>query len=154
MIPNRTMAIPVFDEVVSAMAFHRREMRFRARLFRNEPMTIALLTDLGDDNPGLSITNGIEYAVGAVLQRWPEINPARLVIVEHYDDRLAHTRASTRARRILETGRENGESFDLVTFDAAIERLREVAVGVRRYEPIWKHTTKTAVEDLIGAHLP
>ncbi|MGH9436518.1 MAG: hypothetical protein ACRD22_01155 [Terriglobia bacterium] len=92
--------------------------------------------------------------VGGVLRRWPEINPARLVVVEHYDDRPARVRASARARRILDIGREQGESFDLVTFDAGIERLREVAAGVRRYEPIWKHTTKTAVEDLIGGYLP
>lgn len=138
-----TMAIPICDEVVSALAWrHRREMRFRARLFRNEPMTIALLTDLGDENPGPSITNGIEYAVGEVLRRWPEIKPARLVTVEHYDDRPARARASTRVRRILDLGREDGESFDFVTFAAGIEALHEVAAGVMRREPIWKHTPR------------
>jgi hypothetical protein len=75
------------DAVLSTPALHGQQMKFRARLYRNEPWTVALLTDLDDQNPGCSITNGIEYAVAAVLDRWPEINPARLVVVEHYDDR-------------------------------------------------------------------
>jgi hypothetical protein len=115
-----------------------------------------LLTDLGDENPGLSITNGIEYAVSAVLKRWPEINSARLVVIEHYDNRPAGALASERVRRVLDIGRENGEPFDLVTFGVGLEalRLRKQANVAQPSRPLWKHISKADVESLVGGSLP
>lgn len=55
------MAHPLHDKILTAISYYQRPMKFRARIFHSEPMTIALLTDLGDENPGLTITNGIEY---------------------------------------------------------------------------------------------
>jgi hypothetical protein len=131
-------------------------MKFRARIFQNEPMTIALLTDLGDKNPGLSITNGIEYAVRAVLKRWPDIPAARLVVMEHYEDRPARAQAPERLRRVLERGRENGQSFDLVTFGIGFEALRSQAqVGIAQpSQPFLKRASKADFERLIGGPLP
>jgi hypothetical protein len=84
--------------------------------------------------------------------------PQRLVIVEHYDDRPARARAAQKFRRVLDIGRENGESFDLVTFDVEMEALRDRSARLwqipREPEPHWKHTTKANVEYLIGGRLP
>jgi hypothetical protein len=148
--------VPVHDEILAATGVNGLGMKFRCRIFDNPPMIIALLTDLDDANPGPSITNSIECAVGVVLRRWPEINPARLVIVEHYDDRPARARVAEKFRRVLDIGRENGESFDLVTFDVELEALRDRSAQLWRSpkEPHWKHTTKANVEYLIGGRLP
>ncbi len=148
------------DVILSTPALHRNEMKFRARIFENPPLTIALLTDLGDENPGCSITNGIESAVATVLERWPDINPARLVIVEHYDDREDIQRLAAKYGRYHAEqsfiGRENGESFDLVTFgqgfEAVLERARRNPG--RAVEPVWKRIPKSEVERLIGEVLP
>jgi hypothetical protein len=149
-------AIPMHDEVLAATGLNGLGMKFRCRIFENPPITIALLTDLDDANPGPSITNSIEHAVGAVLRRWPEIDAARLVIVEHYDDRPTRARVAQKFRRCVDIGRENGESFDLVTFDAEMKALRDQSARLCRSprEPHWKHTTKANVEDLIGGRLP
>lgn len=144
-----------YDAVLSTPALHGREMKFRARIFERPPMMVALLTDLGPENPGCSLTNGIEYAVAAVLQRWPEIPPARLVVVEHYDDRETREQLAARYHRGPLLARENGESFDLVAFGVSLEALREKTLqDWGRVEPDWKRTTKAMVQHLIGEELP
>jgi hypothetical protein len=147
---------PIHDEVLSTPALHRRTMKFRARIYEGQPVIVALLTDLGNDNPGASITNGIGYAVRAVIERWPSLNLARLVVVEHYDDREERKRllAQRRPTHVLDIGREEGETFDFVQascpwseFAAAFDQQRDLKV--RR-----KHATKREIEDLIGGKLP
>jgi hypothetical protein len=147
---------PIHDEILLTPALHRHTMKFRARIYQGQPVIVALLTDLGDDNPGASITNDIEFAVRAVIERWPEINLARLVVVEHYDDREERKRllAQRRSTHVLDVGREHGETFDLVQanclwseFAAAFDQRRKLAVTR-------KHTTKPEIEDLIGGKLP
>ncbi len=148
------------DVILSTPALHRDEMKFRARVFENPPLTIALLTDLGDENPGCSITNGIEYAVAAVLERWPDIDPARLVIVEHYDDREKLRRMAAKYGRYqaepLQRARDHGECFDLVTFGRGFEAVLERAKRNpgRAVEPVWKRIPKAEVERLICEVLP
>ena len=152
-----TIAQPIHDTSIFTPAMHRRPMAFRTRIYENPPFTVALLTDIGDANPGCSITNGIEYAVAAVLEHWPELNPARLVIVEHYDDREKLRQIAAKYRRMVvyeqSIGRENGESFALVGF-----RWRNAPTDWHNLnlpgEPHWKATTKAEVEELIGGALP
>ena len=93
-------------------------------------------------------------------ERWPDINPTRLVIVEHYDDRqtiehLAARYGRYHAERAL-LGRKNGECFDLVTFGAGLEAVRQRARSIipTAVEPQWKHVTKAEVKQLIGGELP
>jgi hypothetical protein len=59
------VTIPVHNKILAATGVNGLGMKFRCRIFENPPMTIALLTDFDDANPGPSITNSIEYAVGA-----------------------------------------------------------------------------------------
>jgi hypothetical protein len=146
-----------YDAVLSTPALHGSQMQFRARVFERPPLTVALLTDLGNENPGCSITNGIEYAVAAVLEKWPDIHPARLVVVEHYDDRERRRQVASRyhgEHTLL--GREHGESFDLVAFGVSLEALGERLRQNSRQSvgPTWKHTTKAMVEQLVGEELP
>jgi hypothetical protein len=135
------LAVPLADYVFTVAARRPREMKFRVRLYENDPWTVALMTDLGDANPGCSLTAAAEYAIPAVQAYWPH-RAARLIFVEHYDDR-PHTRAlAVRHRRPVEMlGRINGESFDLVSLETPTR-------------PRWKRTTKEKVEELIGGRLP
>ncbi len=34
------MVYPLHDEILTTLTYHRRPMKFRARIFSNEPMTI------------------------------------------------------------------------------------------------------------------
>lgn len=147
---------PAYDEVLSTPAFHRRAMKFRARIYEGQPVLVALLTDLDYANPGATITNGIEFAVRAVIERWPSLNLARLVVVEHYDDReeRARLRAKGRSTHVIDIGREEGETFDYVQarcpwseFAAAFDQRRDPDVQ-------WKPATKGEIENLIGGKLP
>jgi hypothetical protein len=96
-------------------------MACRARLFVNEPFYVVIFTDIdGDANPGMSITNGVEYAARAFVEAHPEIPATRAVWIEHYDDRQKRAamlkRYGPAADRMLFAIRdEHGESFDLVT---------------------------------------
>jgi len=126
-----SLAEPTHDEILSTPRY-RLDMKFRVRLFHVHPLTVVLLTELAD-NPGCSITNGIEDARRAVLHRWPELNPARLVLVEHYD---SSSYPPSRRRETIE------ESFDLVTFSP--EDL----------QPRWQRISKRSLEALLGAKLP
>jgi hypothetical protein len=142
------------DEILTAATPYLagRIMTVRARIFKNQytdPMTIALLTDTGDDNPGPSITNGILHAVKAVLERWPDIDPARLVVIEHYDDReKLKTLASKHSRAVSLLGRPDyGESFDLVTFDGGMQAVTRLSLG-QDLEPHWKRIRKDEAQTL------
>ena len=129
-------------------------MLFRCRVFQKESLTVVLLTDLDDRNPGTSITNGIEYAVRTVLERLPELNVARSVIVEHYDDRERNQQYLAKHKRLdpaMTIGREGGESFDFVTFNPPLSLELPT---MTRTEPPWRRTSKGEIEGLIGVKLP
>jgi hypothetical protein len=84
--------------------------RHRVRLYPLSSWTAVIVTDRSERNQCASVTNSIEPLVNTLIQR-ENLNPQRLVVIEHYDD-LAK------------------ESFDLVSF----ERLRD---GLLHY-PSWK----------------
>lgn len=159
----RTIAQPIHDEILSTAALHRNLMQFRVRIFENPPFTVVLLTDLDDANPGCSVTNGIEWAVAAVLEKWRALNRARLVIVEHYDDREKIRRIAAKRYKYLSPesafaaverdyfiGRKNGETFDLVSFGAVNPITKQHEANA----PHWKPSSKAEVEALIGGALP
>ena len=76
----------------------------------------------------------------------------RSILVEHYDDRERNQRYLATHKRLdpaMTTGREKGESFDIVTFDPPIQ---EALPQMARSTPNWKHSTKA--EQLIGGKLP
>jgi hypothetical protein len=82
--------------------------------------TVLVLTDLGDENPGASVTNAVETIVTTAVRRYA-LDPARLTVVEHYHDRwMPELGAGRHARTVAElrdiVGREAGGSFDVVTF--------------------------------------
>ncbi len=122
---TQTLAPPTFDAETTAYygagrGPNRMHMMFRCRIFQNESLTVVLFTDLDDKNPGTSITNGIEYVVRTIFEQLRELNIARSVIVEHYDDRERNQRYLAEHKRLdpaMTRGREEGESFDFVTFN-------------------------------------
>lgn len=93
---------------------------------------VLLLTDLGDENPGASVTNAVETIATAAVRRYA-LDPARLTVVEHYDDRFTREadggpRRHTEAELARLIGRDAGESFDVVTF-GHIPAARTAAVA-------------------------
>ena len=151
------IAVPVHDQVLSTADLHKREMKFRARVFFREPLHVLLLTDIGSDNPGASITNGMEFAVPTALKLWPDLEPARLVVVEHYDYR---SEPNYRPRSFLVADSRAPETFDLVTFDGGIKGLTTARYWVHGMWPHplgevhWKPFSKDQTEKLIGGKLP
>ena len=156
---TQTFAEPTFDAEMTAYygsgrGPNRMHRIFRCRVLQSGSLTVVLLTDLDDRNPGTSITNGIEYAVRAVFERLPELNVARSLIVEHYDDQEANKRYLAKHKRLdpaMTIGRTNGESFDFVTFEPPLQRELPM---MARTEPHWRPTSKHEIESLIGGKLP
>ncbi len=144
---NAPFALQVEDESAIPPQFFREKV-----VTSVDKVAVKAAIQAGEDVPGCSLTT--------VLERWPDINPARLVIVEHYDDREDIQRLAAKYGRYHAEqsfiGRENGESFDLVTFgqgfEAVLERARRNPG--RAVEPVWKRIPKSEVERLIGEVLP
>lgn len=132
---------------------------------------VLLLTDLGDENPGASVTNAVEMIVTAAVRRYA-LDPARLTIVEHYDDRFTREadggpRRRTAAELARLIGRDAGESFDVVTFGhvpAAQTAIAAAGIGPGAdvdplagdefAGPEWRRITKRQAEALVGRPLP
>ena len=135
---------------------------------------VLLVTDLGDENPGASVTTAAVVVVTAAVRRYG-LDPARLTVVEHYDDRRARDASGERRHRTaLElaqiAGRQEGESFDVVTFahvptacmgTAGTARLALPAgtdadplTGDEFGGPEWRRITKRRAEALVGQALP
>ena len=89
--------------------------RCRVRVFRAAEApdhAVVLVTDLGDGNPGPSVTNAAEEIATEVLRRYG-LDPARTLFVEHYDGRTPGTAATAR--------RDGAEDFDRVAFTVAAD---------------------------------
>lgn len=149
--------------------------RCHIRLFDQGAGDVVLLvTDLGEENPGASVTNAAEVVVTAAARRY-ELDPTRLTIVEHYDDRWTRGAGGERRRRPeLElariVGREEGESFDVVTFahvpagrvatagavgaGLPFEIDADPLAGDEFSGPVWRRITKRQAEALVGQALP
>ena len=124
-----------------------RPARCRLRIFEHEGAGLVLLaTDLGNENPGASVTNGIEQLVAAACRAY-RLDPSRLTVVEHYDDRGTPAAVSF--------GREHGESFDIVTFEGSPREGSGGAIWAADAfaGPRWRRISKHEAEDLIGQPL-
>src|SRR5262245_52271962 len=69
-------------------SFHDRRTRIsrglcRVRSFVASSATVVLLTDLGDKNPGQSVTNAVELVIDSLLEQGLVIPPA--TFIEHYE---------------------------------------------------------------------
>ncbi len=137
---------------------HGRAARCHLRLYEQGNGEVVLVaTDLGDANPGASVTNTIEAIATAACLAF-DVDPARLTVVEHYDDR--------RADRADAIGRTDGESFDVVSFrrvprprgaarPAVVGWPGEDGRGGNAFEgPHWKRISRHTAEALIGQALP
>jgi len=106
---------------------------------------VVIATDLDEENPGPSVTNAAEDIAAQACLRYG-LEPERTTFMEHYDDRF---RGVWRGQLVEDKerafGRENGESFDWVSFP----QRRGWDCG----SPKWKHASKAAVEALIGCKL-
>ena len=104
------------------------------------PVVAVVMTDLpGDDGP--NVTNNVEQLAGEIVMRFA-LPSSRTSFIEHYlEGRYG--------------GREDPETFDLVTFDRwdpePVLRCGRwiLELGV----PSWKPIDRQAVEDLIGRGL-
>jgi len=90
-------------------------------LFGGGKRYVAVFSQPDWDYYGVSVTNGIEYAIKAAKKVFPEINSENTIFVEHYP-------ASTRG--------SDGESFDIVTHDTS---------GIN-----WFFSTRAKIEKIIG----
>lgn len=142
---SRPLATPPVDTVLDYPAgVYPRAGRCRVRVFRVAEApdhTVVLVTDLGDANPGPSVTNAAETIAAEVHRRYA-LDPARTLMVEHYDGRVPGTVARDR--------RDGVEDFDRVAFTVTPDR----AGGVRLDAPHWRPLRKAAVEALVGGRLP
>jgi hypothetical protein len=100
----------------------KRTTRHRVRLFPHENWTTILVTDRSSKYQCASATNSIEYLITELVNK-ENLNPERIVIIEHYDD-LAE------------------ESYDLVK----LERRRDGTFT----NPTWKRISHAEVENWCG----
>lgn len=125
---------------------------------------VLVLTELAD-NPGASVTNAIELIVTAAVRRYG-LDPARMRVIEHHDDRRAPG-PPVIARRES----EGLEDFDEVTF-AHVPAQRPVVDGEGHGAhasgdpdgdlphdcmfsgPSWRHLSRRQAEAMIGQPLP
>ena len=89
--------------------------------------SVVILTE-PNDNPGTSVTNGIEMIVQQVVQEY-NLNPYNLTIIEHYPPRQGR-------------GIFGNETFDVVTFE-------DIGVGAMPRRPIWRRVSPATVADAI-----
>lgn len=133
-------AEPQYDELFDyPRAGRPRDGRCRLRVFAGAAGPVILATDLGDENPGASVTNAAG-TVATTAYRRLGLDPARTVFVEHYDSRVGNS---------LPLRQRSGQTFDRVRFSVAREPQ-----GVRLSAPAWQPLSKADVERLIGGSLP
>jgi hypothetical protein len=136
------------DTIITYPGLHGRPAQCQIRVFDQAGGDAVLVaTDIGDANPGASVTNTIEHIATEVCRRY-RLDPARLTVVEHYDDR--------RTPRAFLLGRENGESFDVVTFRRMPATAGDgtIAEGAMYAAPMWRRINKQQAEALVGQPLP
>lgn len=97
---------------------------------------LVIATDIGEDNPGPSVTNAAELVAESICDRFG-LAPDQLTFVEHYDGRIGNTPATRR--------RDGVEDFDQVTFASGGRPLSG---------PNWTPIRKAEVERMIGVSLP
>lgn len=143
--PERPLAVPPLDTVLDYPArTYPRAGRCRVRVFRAIEApghVVVLVTDLGDGNPGPSVTNAAEEIATEVLRHY-DLDAARTLFVEHYDGRTPGTPATHR--------RDGTEDFDRVGFTVTADPDGRV----RLLAPDWRPLRKASVEALVGGRLP
>jgi hypothetical protein len=82
--------------------------RCRLRVFTAGSRAVAIATDLGDENPRASVTNGAELIVEEACHRFG-LDQEKTVWVEHHDDRGKES-------RYIVVCRGGGESFERLVF--------------------------------------
>ena len=97
---------------------------------------LAVATDLGDQNPGPSVTNAADLVAEAVCERF-DLSPSDVTFVEHYDGRIGNTASTNR--------RDGVEDYDAVVFQTDRRPLAQ---------PTWRPMRKHQVEALVGEPLP
>lgn len=135
---------------------------------------VLLVTDLAEEKPSVSVTNAAEIIVTAAVRRYG-LDPARLTVVEHHDDRWTRGASGEHRRRTaIElariVGREGGESFDVVTFAHVPDARTAMASAAGKQAslgmdadplfgdafggPAWRRISKRQAEALVGQALP
>lgn len=116
------------------------EGRCRVRLYETVDGAptpyLAVATDLGDKNPGPSVTNAADLVAESVCERF-NLSPDQVTFVEHYDGRIGNTSSLN--------PRDGVEDYDLVVFQTDRRPLTQ---------PAWRPMRKHQVEALVGEPLP
>lgn len=97
---------------------------------------VVLATELGDANPGPSVTNAAEAIATDVLQRYA-LDATRMLFVAHSDERSSGTAATQR--------RDGAEDFDRVGFAVTADRDGRVRVVAPASPPLRTAAVKTLV---------
>ena len=128
------------DQLEYARGPYTNRGRCRLRLYTTvagEPTRyLAVATDLGDQNPGPSVTNAAELVAEAVCERF-DLSPSDVTFVEHYDGRIGNTASTNR--------RDGVEDYDAVVFQTDRRPLAQ---------PTWRPMRKHQLEALVGEPLP
>ena len=149
------------DTTFDYVAPNGRPGRCLLRLYDQGSGDVVLVaTELGAENPGPSVTNAIEAIATTACRRY-RLDPERLTVIEHADDRRT---PGPPVRR------EDGERFDVVTFGrvptrgsggaGAASGGADAPAGEASEwrgtfaEPSWRRIRKRAAEALVGQPLP
>lgn len=130
------------DSEFSYLDCLKREATHRVRIFENVAWTTILITDLSTRYVCPSVTNSLEDLINAFLADHREIREARMVVIEHYDDRPFGGPGSRRGLGDV----AEPESFDLVSFSKRADGSL--------YDPQWKRIAKQEAERWTGVKLP
>jgi hypothetical protein len=93
------------DEIADFKGLHNCDCRIQVQVFDDlifPGRSIVIFTE-PNDNPGTSVTNGIEMFVRDACSRY-KLNPFNITIIEHY------------LNRQFASGGDIAETFDVVTF--------------------------------------
>lgn len=115
-----------------AMPHRSPEDQARIRLWENNGKTICLISQMGPDYQGVSVTNGSEH-IATELARNHGVSPSNTIYVEHYP-------------AFDNEDRKWGKpSFDIVSWTWTKDN--------RAMHPQWKPSTKRQVEAWVGEEI-
>lgn len=136
-----SLAHPEIDTILEVTSrIYPQPGRYRARLFRGPAGRALLLTDLGAENPGASVTNASAEIIAVACTRFGLV-VSSMRLIEHYDRRRPDD--GTSARKSAEV------------FTEIVGGLTGLTEGNAWRAAIqWRPVAKETVESWLGAVLP
>lgn len=131
----------MIDEILDVPSrIYRVPGRYRVRLFRSTARPVLLLTDLGAENPGASVTNAAAEIIAFACVRFGLV-ASNLTVIEHYD----------RRRPDGESIGRNGDTelfAEIVGGSTGLTQANALCAALQ-----WKSRAKATVESWVGSAL-